>query len=151
MITAVMSTVIGAERDRVWRALTLPEEVVRWDERMVAILDSPEGYPRIGEKVRWRYRLGTVPVILTDRPLEVEPGERLRASITVGPIRFDETYTLELENDSPRQTRLTLKLSAKNEVPMMGGVVNRFDVRRMATELIDERLRSLQKWCEEQP
>ncbi len=146
-----MSAVIGAERDRVWRALTVPDEMIRWDARMVAILDSPEGYPRIGEKVRWRYRLGKIPIILTERPLEVAPGERLRAAITLGLIRFEETYTLDLENDAARQTRLTLKLCAKSEVPMMGGVVDRFDVRRMATELIDERLRSVQKWCEEQP
>ena len=32
-----------------------------------------------------------------------------------------------------------------------GEIVDRFDVRRIATELIDARLKSVQKWCEEQP
>ena len=47
-----MSTVIDAGRERVWRALTAPEEVVRWDERTIALVDAPDRYPRIGEKVR---------------------------------------------------------------------------------------------------
>jgi uncharacterized protein YndB with AHSA1/START domain len=152
LITAVMSTVIDAKRDRVWRALTVPEELVGWDEQLISLVDASEQYPRVGEKVRWRYRLGGVAMIRTDRPTEVEPCERLRASITVGPVRFDETYTLDPESEMPGRTRLTLKLSARNEAPMLGGeTIDRFDVRRMATELIDSRLRSVQKWCQEQP
>jgi uncharacterized protein YndB with AHSA1/START domain len=49
VITTVMSTVIDAGRERVWRALTAPDEVIRWDERTVALVDAPDGYPRIGE------------------------------------------------------------------------------------------------------
>ena len=30
----------------------------------------------------------------------------------------------------------------------MGDVVDRFDVRRLATEHVDETLRSIQAWCE---
>jgi hypothetical protein len=88
VITTVMSTVIDAGRARVWRALTAPDEVVRWDERTVALVDPQDGYPRVGEQVRWRYRLGTVRVIRHERPLEVAPGLRLRSSILLGGLRF---------------------------------------------------------------
>ena len=34
---------------------------------------------------------------------------------------------------------------------MVGGQLDRFSVRRMATKLVDANLRSLQKWCEQDP
>jgi uncharacterized protein YndB with AHSA1/START domain len=149
VITTVMSTVIDAGRERVWRALTAPDEVIRWDERTVALVDAPDGYPRIGEKVRWRYRLGTVRVIRHERPMEVAPGLRLRSLITLGGLRFDETYTLTPEPGESDRTRLAIRLVSPNAVPVVSGLLDRFDVRRLAAELIDSRLRSLQKWCEE--
>ena len=149
MITTVMSTVIDAGRERVWRAITLPDEVVRWDERTVALVDPPNGYPRIGEKVRWRYRLGTVRVIRHERPMEVAPGLLLRSSISLGGLRFDETYTLTPEPGEPDRTRLAIRLVSPNAAPVVSGLLDRFDVRRLALELVDSRLRSLQKWCEE--
>jgi uncharacterized protein YndB with AHSA1/START domain len=154
VITTVMSTVIGAGRARVWRALTAPDEVVRWDERTVALVDPPDGYPRVGERVRWRYRLGTVGVIRHERPLEVAPGLRLRCAIALGGLRFDETYTLTPEPVAPGQpdrTRVAIKLVSSNAVPVVSGLIDRFDVRRLAAELIDTRLRSLQQWCEKSP
>jgi len=146
-----MSTVIGAGRARVWRALTAPDEVVRWDERTVALVDPPDGYPRVGEQVRWRYRLGTVRVIRHERPLEVAPGLRLRSSILLGGLRFDETYTLTPEPGEPDRTRLAIKLVSSNAVPVVSGLLDRFDVRRLAAKLVDSRLRSLQRWCEDGP
>ena len=45
MITVGMSTVIESPSRRVWRALTVPEEVIRWDERVLALRDPVSGYP----------------------------------------------------------------------------------------------------------
>jgi uncharacterized protein YndB with AHSA1/START domain len=151
VITVAMSTAIGAPRQRVWRAITRPDEVVRWDERIDSALDPMDGYPRVGRDVRWRYRLGRVAVELRDSPREVVPGERLRSAVALGLFRFDETFSLADEAGDPGRTRLTLKLVASSSVPVVGGLLDRFAVRRLASDLVDSRLRAIQKWCEERP
>ena len=57
-----MSVVIDADRERVWRALTMPSELIAWDERILSPIDEPGQYPFAGQHVRWRYRLGSVQV-----------------------------------------------------------------------------------------
>ena len=39
MISIALSTAIGAGRETVWRALTQPSELIRWDERIQESLD----------------------------------------------------------------------------------------------------------------
>lgn len=146
-----MSTTIASPRERVWRALTRPAELIRWDERLVELLDPAQDYPRVGHDVRWRYRLGAVPVVLRDSPLEVVPSERLRSKLAVGLFRVEETYSLGTETGEPERTRLTLKLVSRNSVPVVGGLLDRFAVRHLAAELADRRIRSIQKWCENDP
>ena len=146
-----MSTVIGAERTRVWRALTEAAEVVRWDERVLELCEPAGEYPRVGRKVRWRYQLGAIPVVLHECPLEVIPDARLRSAIALGLFRFDETFQLASEPGDEQRTRLTLKLIARNSIPVVGGVLDRFAVRRLANDFIDAKLRAVQKWCESPP
>ncbi len=71
-----MSTLITADRDRIWRALTTPSELIRWDDQLVALLDPVPDYPRLGQQVRWRYRIGSVPIVVHQTIQEVQPGER---------------------------------------------------------------------------
>ena len=146
VITTALSAVVDASRSRVWRAISDPEEVVRWDELALALLDPPDGYPRVGSRVRWRYRRGAVQVLLQDEPLEVVTGERLRSAVALGSFRFDQTWSLGPDGAADR-TRLGLRLAAANSVPVLGGVVDRFDVRRLAAEYVDRKLRSLQRYC----
>jgi uncharacterized protein YndB with AHSA1/START domain len=150
VITTAMSAAIAASRERVWRAITDPAEMIRWDEQMLALLEPVEGYPEVGQRVRWRYRLGTVPVVYRDRPTEVVQGERLRSRVDLGLFRFQQTWSLISESGGggSERTRLGLHLSADNSIPVVGGAVDRFGVRQMAVELVDGRLRALQKWCE---
>jgi uncharacterized protein YndB with AHSA1/START domain len=148
VITAAMSTVIGAARARVWRALTEAAEVVRWDERVIGLEEPASEYPRVGRSVHWRYRLGSVPMVLQEEPLEVVPDSKLRSSVALGLFRFDETFQLTSEPGGEQRTRLMLKLVASNSVPVVGGSLDRFAVRRLAAEFIDAKLRGVQKWCE---
>jgi len=39
---------------------------------------------------------------------------------------------------------------AANSLPVVGGLLDRFAVRRLAAGIVDTKLRSLQKWCENQ-
>ena len=154
MITVAMSTVIRADRSRVWRALTEPAEVAAWDESVIGAVDPPLDYPRPGQHVRWRARLGEVSMILHDRPLEVVPEAKLRAKIELGLFRFDETYTLAPappdEAGAPR-TRLSMRLVAANSLPVVGGLLEPTAVTKLATGLVDGALRALRAWCESHP
>lgn len=148
LITIVMSTVIGADRARVWRALTDPSQVTAWDASVVAPIDVPSDYPKPGQHVRWRARMNGLPIVLHDRPIEVIGAERLRSSIAMGLFRFDETYTLADDPSGPGRTRLTMKVITSNEIPVVGGALDRFSVRQQATELVSASLQAIRTWCE---
>ncbi len=143
-----MSTLISAERDRIWHALTTPSELIRWDDQIVSLLDPAPDYPQLGQQVRWRYRIGSVPVVVHQTIREVQAGELLQSAISRGVLRFDETYTLADEVEAPDRTRLSLRISASNTTPVVGGSMDRFEIRRLSAELVDARLRAVQKWCE---
>jgi uncharacterized protein YndB with AHSA1/START domain len=151
VITIAMSAVIGATRARVWRALTVPEEVIRWDERLLSLEAPAPRHPRVGESVRWRCRLGAVAVDLLERPIEVVPCKRLVSEISLGLFRFEETCGLADEAGDASRTRLSLRLVASNSVPLVGGLLDRFEVRELATTMVDAKLKSLQRWCERGP
>ena len=143
-----MSAVIDSPRERVWRALAEPAERIRWNERILALDEPVPDYPHTDRPAHWRYRLGSVPVVLEDRPIEVVPRKRLRHALAIGSFRFEETYTLSDEDD-PDRTRLSLRLTAeKNSIPLLGGELDRFDLRRLASEIVDGNLRSTQRGCE---
>jgi len=143
-----MSRVIRAHRERVWRALTDPTEVVGWDASVIAPIDVPPDYPKPGQHVRWRSRLNELPIILHDRPIEVSACERLRSHISHGLFRFDETYTL-VDDMDPGRTRLMMKIVASNEIPVVGGSIDRFAVREYATQLVSTSLQAIGAWCEQ--
>jgi uncharacterized protein YndB with AHSA1/START domain len=148
VITSAMSTAITADRKRVWRALTTPDELIRWDSKIVALLDPIPDFPKPGQQARWRYRVGSVAIVIHQTVQEARLHERLQSEISLGQFRFDETYTLVDEVASPDRTRLTLRIIASNSTPLIGGELDRFDVRQFSAQLVDSRLRSVQKWCE---
>ena len=114
---------ISCDRLRVWRALSTPSEVVCWDTGIVEPLDAPPDYPKPGQYVRWRYRLGPILMTLHDCPSEVVPPSTFRSSIHLGPFDFDETYTLT-EKD-PSSTELAAELSLTSDVAVIGGWIER--------------------------
>ena len=79
VITTALSAVIHAPRSKVWRALTTPAELIRWDKAILALLEPADDFPAVGGEARWRYQLGSVPVEMRDRPLEVVTGRKLRS------------------------------------------------------------------------
>ena len=148
MITTALSASVGAPRDRVWRALTDPSEVVRWDERALELLEPVAQPLGPGCVLRWRYQVGGVRLELREEVEEVVSLERLLCTAQLGLLRFEETFTLADDAADPARTRLGLRLTAENAVPIVGGLLDRFSVRRQAADFVDYRLRALQKWCE---
>ncbi|MEB2343123.1 MAG: SRPBCC family protein [Deltaproteobacteria bacterium] len=136
---------ITAAPERVWRALTDPAEVVAWDTGIVAPIDAPPDYPRPGQQVRWRYRLGPLPLVLHDRPSEVVPAATLRSSIDLGPFTFDETYTLRAEGAT---THLTADLSLASTLPLAGPLLETLIGAPLARSTVRLSLAAIKRHCE---
>ena len=149
MISIGMSAVIAARRDSVWRALTTPAELIRWDDRFLELTEPASDYPTPDQPVHWRFLLRNIPITLRERPIEVVPCTRLRSEVSLGLFRFTSTYSLLAGDDPGRPTRVALSLLAENAIPIVGGALDRFAVRRAATEFVDTRLRLLKRWCEQ--
>jgi hypothetical protein len=111
-----LSTDIDAPASSVWHALCDPREVIAWESGVREALDAPPDYPRPGQHVRWRTRAGAFRV-LHDRPLEVEPERLLRSLLSLGPLRYDETYTIEA---LPEGCRLSVQVRGYTAVPLIG-------------------------------
>jgi uncharacterized protein YndB with AHSA1/START domain len=165
VITVALSATIGAPVDRVWRALTDPTERPLWDERVLGRVESPRhgardarsrpGTTRSGaatdprRRTRWRFRLGAVPLVMQEDLLEEKPNERLVGRVSMGSMQFDQTLTLHREDDADApQTRLGMKLVARNQIAVIGEVVERLDVQKIVIEYVDTTLRQVQKHCE---
>lgn len=139
-----MSRVIEAGLTEVWSALTNPTEVAAWDERILAPVDAAPDYPFTPGGMRWRYRLGQVPLVMHDRPTEVITGSRLKRKIRLGSLCYEQTFTLKPAEAQPAHTLLGLKLVTPNWIPLVGDTVDRFSARELATENVDETLRQMQ-------
>jgi len=140
------SVAISAERARVWRALSVPAEVVCWDTGIVRPLDAPPDYPRAGQYVRWRYRLGALRLVLHDRPTRVEPPKLLRSSIRLGPFDFDEVYTLD--DIGASGTQLTARLSVSSFVGLVGPLLARVVGEPLARSTVRHSLAAIKRHCE---
>lgn len=154
MITVAMSTVIDAERGRVWRALADADERARWDAALLApvdaaVRDTTGSGPGCAKGwVRWRYRLGSVQTVMRERVVERVAPERLRSEVAIGSFCYARTFSLDVDPAEPSRTRLSMKLVSSSAIPLVGNVVDRFEVRRLVSERIDATLRAVQQWCE---
>ena len=161
MITVALSAAIGAPHERVWRALVDPQEREIWDERILGTVELSQAARRAQDrsrrpgrqptlrKMRWRFKLGQVPLVMQDDIVRADGHERLVSRITIGSMHFDQTLTLHAEDDEtgPR-TRVGMKIVATNSIAVIGEVVPRLDVQKIVIEYVDATLRQVQKPCE---
>ncbi len=144
MFAFVLKTPIDATPARVWRALCDPAEVVVWDSGVASAFDAPPDYPQPGQHVRWRYTDGPFRT-LHDRPQEVEPERTLRSLISVGPFRFDETYTLVESNGG---CLLTTEMEASLPVPALGLVIEKLVIGPQTERTVEASMAALKRHCE---
>ena len=144
MFHFTVSVEVGAAPTRVWRALCDPAEVVVWDTGVEEAIDAPDDYPQPGQCVRWRYSNGPFR-ILNDRPQDVTPNRRLRSLLTVGPFRFDETYTLE-ENRSG--CHLTAEMDVSVPLPVLGFLIERAYLGPATQRTVEASLGAIKRHCE---
>lgn len=143
-----MSATLAASRARVWSALAEPAQAVRWRPGLLEPVSREEPYPRPGVAVRWRCRVRELPLLLHETPLEVVTGERLHARVRLGLFRYETSFTLAPLAADDSRTRVSLQIQVANELPVVGGTLDRFLMRRLATELAATELMALRDWCE---
>lgn len=148
MITLALATVVAAPRAVVWSALTDPEQIARWRPGVEASLAAAEPLPAAGRRLRFRCRLQGVLVTLEETALEVSPEERLRSEVRFGLFRCEESFALAAADPDGGHTRVSLRITAPSETPLLGASLDRFAVRRFATDLAGTCLRALRDWCE---
>jgi hypothetical protein len=140
-----ISVEIDASPARVWRALCAPDEVVRWDSGIERALDAPADYPLPGQHVRWRCRSGPFR-LLHDRPQEVVLERRLRSLLSLGPFRYDETYTLAAAGHGA--CNLTASLAVWVPLPLIGALAARAYLGPSARRSFESALASIKRLCE---
>ncbi|MGH7288060.1 MAG: SRPBCC family protein [Myxococcota bacterium] len=143
-----MATVVAAPRAAVWDALADPEQIGRWRPGVRETLHAPVRSPSRGRQLRFRCLLKGVPVMLEETTLEVVPGERLRSEARLGLFHFEETFSITAADPDGGHTRVGLRIAAPSEAPLVGAILDRFAVRRFATELAATYLHALRDWCE---
>jgi len=148
LITLAMATVVAAPRPAVWSALADPEQIARWRPGVQATIDAPDRSARPGRQLRFRCQLQGVPVLLEETTLEAARGELLRSEVRFGLFRFEETFSLAAADPDGGHTRVSLRITTPSETPLVGASLDRFAVRRFATELAASYLRALRDWCE---
>jgi hypothetical protein len=148
LITVGLSAEVAAPRARVWSALADPAELAASRPGLRAA-EGGVGWPGPGATLRSRARLHGLPLEVRETSVEAVTGERLRVLLRVGLFRCDATFSLTALGGE--RTRVGLQLQVANELPVVGGTLDRFDVRRLATELAATRLAALREACEAGP
>jgi len=148
LITLAMATVVAAPRCAVWAALTEPEQAVHWRPGVTRLLAGAQREPAPGRVLRLRCILHDVPVTFEERTLEVTVAEKLRSELRFGLFHGEETFTLAAADPDGGHTRVSLRITTPSEAPLVGESLDRFAVRRFATELAGNSLAALRDWCE---
>ncbi len=90
-----------------------------------------------------------MPVVAELRVLEVRPGVGMKSRVRLGLFAFEESFSLRREPGVPGTTRIGLVLSLANQVAVVSGSLDRFAVRRLASEIAEQTLGALCASCEE--
>ena len=110
-------------------------------------IDAPADYPQPGQHVRWRYAAGPFKT-LHDSPHEVVPERTLRSLISIGPLRFDETYTLEPRDGG---TRLLTSMLVLPPWPVVGSLFVRLYAGPESRRTVTASMAALKRYCETYP
>ena len=148
LITLAMSAVVAAPRASIWSALGDAPQALHWRPGAIAVLPPVPGELQPGRVLRLRCLIAAVPIVLEELALEVSREEKLRSELRLGLFRCEETFTLAVADPDGGHTRVGLRITTPSETPLVGESLDRFGVRRFATELASGSLAGLREWCE---
>jgi hypothetical protein len=150
LITLAFAAKVAASPRRVWRALTDPALVARWRPEFAGWrTPAPASLGEPGCVARFRCRLRGFPVVGELRVLGAREGASLRTRVRLGLFNFEESLSLQREPGVAGTTRIGLVLSLANQAPLVSGSLDRFGVRRLASELAERTLSALCAVCED--
>jgi uncharacterized protein YndB with AHSA1/START domain len=149
LITLALATVVAAPRRTVWDALTDPEQVTHWRPGVTGRLAEAPREAAPGRVLKLRCLLQGLPLTLEERTLEAARDERLRSELRFGLFHGEETFTLAAADPDGGHTRVSLRIATPSETPLLGGSLDRFAVRRFATDFAGGSLAALREWCEQ--
>lgn len=148
VIKLVMGAEIQTEQASVWEALSDPKQIAHWRPGVVAARTPEASYPTAGRRFRWICKLHELPVELIETPIHVQPPSRLESDVALGLFHFSQTFTLTRSVENRPGTRLMMHVATDNQMPLVGGCLDRFAVRRFATDLVSTYLQAVRDWCE---
>ena len=137
-----VSTQISAPVARVWRALTVPDEVGVWDG--VVPVDVPVDYPKVGQHALWRSAFGPLRLTLHDRISVVEEMQRMVATIDLAFVHVNEEYRLRSTADGG--TMLETHDEVRSRVPGLNWLAFRLTRANVASSMS-----RLKVFCESPP
>ena len=141
----MMGEGIEAERERIWAAISDPSEVARWRPGVEGIGSPGASFPTEGRRFEWLCRLNDIPIKLIETPIRVVDGARIESEIRFGLFRFLQTLSISKTSSG---YRVLIQIETPNRMSLVGGTLDRFAVRRFATELAATYLQAIRDWCE---
>lgn len=146
-----MSEIVNADFDVVYRAVTVPSQVMQWGEGVEGLQEDDGTYPQVGRTYRWNYRLFNRIFTLTDTITQADAKAGVFTSenqMYIGKVPFlawNESYKLFQEADGVRvhnEVDMTFKL--KFLAPLLNAVL----VKPIARGQVGESIAALKKYLE---
>lgn len=131
-----------------WRVLSDPAAAAAWLPSFGGWIYEPRASLSARGELRFRSRLCGVPVQADVRVLEVKPG-CLRGLVRFGLLACEAKFSFSPEPGVAGVTRIGLVLSIENRIALVGGTLDRFEVRRLASGLAEQVLGGLSAQAEE--
>jgi hypothetical protein len=124
-----------------------PETAAHWLPSFEGWVEPPPFACAPGCALRFRTRLRRLPARGELRVLEVTPG-RVRLQLRLGLFGLDARVSLGPEPGVERATRIGLVITIANEVALVSGSLDRFEVRKLASAIAEQTLAQLASYAE---
>jgi hypothetical protein len=128
--------------------LKSPAAASRWLPNHECWIEPPPASFALERALHFRSRLHRVPVQGELRVLELGAG-RMRAHIRIGLFAFEARFSVGAEPEVEDSARLGLVLTLSNRIAVVSGSLDRFAVRKLASELAEQTLAALTHCIEE--
>lgn len=126
----------------------MPACAALWLPHHEGWVDAPPKSFELDRGLRFRSRLRRLPVSGELRVLEVSPG-RVRLRLRIGLLAFEARFSVGAEPGARGAARIGLVLTLANQVALVGGSLDRFAVRRIASELAETTLAAIASVAED--
>ena len=148
LLTLTFTAKVAASPRCVWQVLSDPASAANWLPFFRGWIGEPPTSISTLGALRFASRLRGACVTAEVRVLEVTPG-RGRLHARFGLFAFEARLALRPEPGLAGATRIGVVVSVANEIAVVGGTLDRFEVRRLASEIAESALGRLSAQAEE--